>query len=127
MERAYIIELDGKRIGTTALEKHDAPMGVVLGTIKLEGPDSGYDLFKHHCAVHGTKVDDHPDVRCLLTQFMNGIRVVSPEGMEIKGEGTTVNGMDEDVWEIHIVGIPYPFYEEEFPHHVRDYQERFKG
>jgi hypothetical protein len=126
MNKEYIVELDGKRIGTTALEKYDAPMGVVLGAIKLEGHPSGYDLFKRHCATHGLEVDDQPDVRCLMTQFMPGIRVLSPEGTEIKGAGITVNGFDDDGWEISILGIPYPFYGAEFPHHVRAYEEHFK-
>lgn len=127
MAREYIIELDGQRIGTTALEKHDAPMGVVLGTIRLEGHASGYDLFKRHCATHGVEVDDQPDVRCLITQFMTGVRVLSPEGAEIKGTGITVSGFDDDEWEISVLGIPYPFYGTEFPHHVKAYEEQFKA
>ena len=126
MNKEYVVELDGKRIGTTALEKHDAPMGVVLGVINLDGHASGYDLFKRHCAANGVEVDDQPDVRCLMTQFMPGIRVLSPEGTEIKGAGITVSGFDDNGWEISILGIPYPFYGTEFPHHVRDYEEHFK-
>ncbi len=126
MAREYIIELDGQRIGTTELEKHDAPMGIVLGTIRLEGHPSGYDLFKRHCAAHGVEVDDQADVRCLITQFMSGVRVISPEGVEIKGAGITVSGFDDDEWEISILGIPYPFYGSEFPHHVKAYEEQFK-
>jgi hypothetical protein len=34
--------------------------------------------------------------------------------------------MDSDVFEITILGISYPFFEEEFPHHVRAYNDQFK-
>ncbi len=35
-----------------------------------------------------------------------------------------VSGMDSDSFDITIVGIAYPFYEE-FPHHVKAYNEMF--
>src|SRR5262245_25360428 len=123
MTREYTIELDGRRIGTTALERHDAPMGCVLGNIKFEGITSGYSLFKEHCLKHSVIADDQTENKCLMTQFMPGIRVLSPDGIEIKGVGIIVTGMDDDVWEIDIMGVPYPFYEEQFPHHVKDYQD----
>jgi hypothetical protein len=33
--------------------------------------------------------------------------------------------MDREEFEISLEGIPYPFYEEEFPHHVKAYNEMF--
>jgi len=33
--------------------------------------------------------------------------------------------MDSEGFEISIEGIPYPFYEEEFPHHRNEYDEIF--
>jgi hypothetical protein len=33
-----------------------------------------------------------------------------------------ITGMDSEGFEISVLGIPYPFYEEEFPHHVEKYQ-----
>jgi hypothetical protein len=33
--------------------------------------------------------------------------------------------MDSDVFEFTILGIPYPFYEEQFSHHVKAYNEMF--
>ncbi len=33
--------------------------------------------------------------------------------------------MDNEEYEISISGIPYPFYEEEFPHHVKEYENMF--
>jgi hypothetical protein len=34
--------------------------------------------------------------------------------------------MDSDSYEITIEGIPYSFYGEEFPAHVKENEERFK-
>ena len=34
--------------------------------------------------------------------------------------------MDSDTFDITVLGITYPFYEEEFPHHVKAYNEMFK-
>ena len=34
--------------------------------------------------------------------------------------------MDNVGFEITIEGIPYPFYEEEFPHHRKAYEDMFK-
>ncbi len=36
-----------------------------------------------------------------------------------------VSGMDSDSFDITIVGIAYPFNEEEFPHHIKAYNEMF--
>ena len=33
--------------------------------------------------------------------------------------------MDSDLFEVTIVGVPYPFYEEEFPYHVNAYKKMF--
>jgi hypothetical protein len=34
--------------------------------------------------------------------------------------------MDSDSYELTIEGIPYPFYADEFSHHVQADEERFK-
>lgn len=73
--KKYQIELDGKLIGTTMLEKADAPMGVAFGQIEFTKDCNEYQFLK--------------------TTFKEK-------------------------------GISYPFYEEEFPHHVREYEEMFK-
>jgi hypothetical protein len=122
MNKEYIIELNGKRIGTTLLENADPPMGCVMGKIRFEGIESGYTLFKHFCDEHSVEVnDDDLSTKFLSTPFLPGIRVTSPEGLEISGAGTCVAGFDEDGWEIDIMGVPYPFYQEEFPHHTEAY------
>jgi hypothetical protein len=34
--------------------------------------------------------------------------------------------MDSEGFEITLEGIPYPLFEEEFPYHVKEYNEMFK-
>ena len=34
--------------------------------------------------------------------------------------------MDGDEFEITLEGVTYPFFEEEFPQHVKEYNEQFK-
>jgi hypothetical protein len=40
------------------------------------------------------------------------------------GGGKFVEGMQKDN-SINILGIPYPYYAEEFPNHVKTYEEKF--
>ena len=48
-KKRYDIFLDDKIIGTTELEKADAPMDVVFGQIQFNNIISGYDFFKKYC------------------------------------------------------------------------------
>jgi hypothetical protein len=54
----YNILLDNKLIGTTKLEKADAPMGVVLGEISFIGIDDPYNFFKSYCTKNNIGFDD---------------------------------------------------------------------
>lgn len=126
MNKTYDILLDDIKIGTTELEKADAPMGVVFGKINFININSGYNFFKTYCLSNGIKiVTDYPDDRLIVTSDIPNLEVIVETGTKIKGIGTNVSGMDSDVFDITISGISYPFYEEEFPHHVKAYKEMF--
>ena len=125
--KLYDILLDNKKIGTTELEKADAPMGVVFGKIKFINIASGYDFFKTFCLTHNIEiVSDFPDDRLILTTYIPNLKVIDPNGNEIKGQGINIEGMDNDCFEVTIFGVPYPFFEEEFPYHVKEYENQFK-
>ena len=125
--KRYDIFLDDKVIGTTELEKADAPMGVVFGNIKLYDISSGYEFFKSYCMTNGIEIlNDYPEDKLIATSDIPTLKIITSDGVEIKGQGTSIDGMDSDVFEITILGIPYPFYEEEFPHHVKAYEDQFK-
>lgn len=122
MKESYIITLDGIRIGTTQLEKADPPMGVVMGKIYFENIDSGYQLFHQYCIKSGIQPDEHDsNLKFIQTPSIPNLIVRRSDDVIIKGVGTYVTGLGSD-FEITVLGIPYPFYEEEFPQHCQDYK-----
>lgn len=125
LKKKYIIKCDGKVIGYTFFESGDPPMGVVSGTIYFEGVGSGYEFVisqKDSGAV--TIFENKPEDKLVNVEFEN-ITVFSESGMEIRGVGVNISGID-DVFYISVLGIAYPFYEEEFPQRVEAYENHFK-
>ena len=126
MNKKYIISLDGNRIGTTNFEKADAPMGVVMGLISFETIDSPYIYFLNYCKNNNIKITENdPDLECIFTQSIEGLKVFNETGIEIKGVGANIYAFKDDGYYIDVFGIPYPFYEEEFPHHREAYEKQF--
>jgi len=115
----YKIYIGDKLIGTTQLEKADPPMGVVFGEIKPIAKFD-YDYIKN---LNIDIAEEIPEDKFISTLSSNLIRVLNDKGIEIKGEGNQISGMDKYEYEISIFGIPYPFYEDEFPHHVKVYEK----
>ena len=126
MKKIYDIFLDENKIGTTELEKADAPMGVAFGQIKFVDIISGYEFFKQYCLKNKINFTDYPEDKLIMTWNIPNLKVIDKGGVEIIGIGADVSGMDSDTFDITILGISYPFYEEEFPHHVKAYNEMFK-
>ncbi|SEA27993.1 hypothetical protein SAMN05192529_11277 [Arachidicoccus rhizosphaerae] len=121
--RRFDVLLDDKKIGWTFLENADAPMGVVTGRIYFIDIDSGYGFLKAYCEEHCIEIiTENPDQQLIATSAMAPLSVVSPEGIEIKGQSVNIEGMDQDYFEIFILGIPYPFFEQQFGHHVNKYR-----
>ncbi len=123
----YSIYLNGDLIGTTRLEKADAPMGVVFGIILFIESNIGYNFLKEYCKSNGIQLaNEYPEDKFISTRTINSLVIRNEQGIEIKGVGNQISGMDSEGFEISIEGIGYPFYEEEFPHHVKAYNEMFK-
>ncbi|WP_268036812.1 hypothetical protein [Algoriphagus sp. PAP.12] len=127
MDKEYSIHLDSNKIGTTRLEKADAPMGVVFGELKFEKDELNYDIIKSYCNDNNIELaDDYPENKFISTSTIDSLVIKNELGLEIKGMGNQFSGMDSEGFEISIEGIAYPFYEEEFPHHVKAYDQMFK-
>lgn len=127
MNKKYIVQLEGKRIGITYFERADAPMGVVMGKIIFEGIDSPYQLFRNYCKKENIAInEDDPKIGAIFTQSIQELKVFTEDGIEIKGAGATISGFTDEGYEIDVFGIPYPFYNEEFPHHRKAYDNQFK-
>lgn len=121
----YDIFLDDIKIGVSELEKADAPMGVVFGEISFSGNSFDYEFFSDYCKRNSIIADEYPEEKFISTQTIPNLKVFNKKGIEIKGIGCYIEGMNSEEFEINIIGIPYPFYEEEFPHHVKEYHEKF--
>ncbi len=126
--KRYSILLDDKIIGTTELEKADASMGVVFGNVTFNNIVSGYNFLRTYCLSNNIEIiTDYPEDKLIETTNIPNLKVINRNGIEIKGQGTSISGMDSDIFEITIPGVSYPFFEEEFPHHVKAYNDQFKG
>ncbi|WP_289046159.1 hypothetical protein [uncultured Olleya sp.] len=125
----YNIVLGGKEIGTSKLEKADAPMGVAFGQIKFNGIETPYQFIKEYCLKNNIVINiDDPEFEFIDTQVISELKVFRQDGFEIKGvAGNTITGMKDEGYEISILGIGYPFYDEEFPHHVEHYRNMYKS
>ena len=119
----YSIFLDDTKIGVSELEKADAPMGVAFGNISFLENSFNYMFFSNYCRRNSIKADEDPEYKFISTQTIPTLKVYNKKGIEIKGIGCYITGMDSEEFEINVIGIPYPFYEEEFPNHVKEYDE----
>ena len=125
MDRVYNILLDDKLIGTTTFEKADASMGVVFGKIKFLDITTPYNFLKSYCDRNKIGFVDYPADKVISTRTIPTLKIMNDKGQEIIGLGNQISGMDSDSYELTIEGIPYPFYGDEFPHHVKADDERF--
>lgn len=125
MEDAYRIELDGKTIGQTFLEKSDPPMGVLIGRIHFQDISSGYQYFKEYATINAIPLNlNELEFSAIETQTIDNLSVIRNDGKEIKGQGNYVNCIDEDYCEITILGYPYPDFAEDFPEHTNSYWKK---
>lgn len=124
--KTYKIVLADEEIGSSKLEKADAPMGVAFGKLIFNNCNFGYDQIKEYCLKNDIELaSDYPDDKMISTMTISELKVFNENGIEIKGVGNQITGMDNEEYEISILGISYPFYEEEFPYHVEHYNNMF--
>lgn len=122
----YNIFLDNIKIGTSQLEHGDPPMCVVFGTIIFSDATFNFDFFNKYCEDNKIEADTYPDDKLINTTAIPNLKVFNDKGIEIINEGCSISGMDSDVYDITIIGVSDPSYEEEFPHHVKTYTDKFR-
>jgi len=124
----YRVELNGNVIGETQLESADPPMGVVGGKVAFKIADDPYLLIKCHRQTQSTPINqDEEEIGLIDSQNIASLKVFRIDGVEITDvTGAAISGFREDGYMITILGVPYPFYEEEFPHHCAAYEAQFK-
>jgi hypothetical protein len=122
----YNIFLDNEKIGTSLLEKADPPMGVVSGQIIFTEKPLTFDFFSKYCLDNGIKTEEDAEHKFISTQTIPTLKVINENGIAINGVGCYIEGFGSDPMEIFIIGIPYPFYQEEFPHHRKAYDDQFR-
>src|SRR5688572_16880684 len=126
MKKEYAIFLDGEKIGTSFLEFGDAPMGVAFGKIYPIIKNFGYEFIRDYCFSNNMITADHyPNEKYISTRTIDSLKIFNEDGVEIEGECNQIRCGEDEICEISIEGIPYPFYEIEFPQHVEEYTKRF--
>ncbi|BDS11063.1 tetratricopeptide repeat protein [Aureispira anguillae] len=122
----YELFLKNYYIGYTYFERADPPMGCVFG--KIEDSLLSYQWLKKYCYENQIELTaDYEDEKLISTRAIPDLKVYNKEMIEIKGIGNQICGMDSEAFEIHVEGVPYPSYEEEFSHHVKEYNNSFKN
>jgi len=122
----YNIFLNNVNIGSSDLENADSPMGFVSVQINFQDKNFDYNFFSNYCKINTIKTEEYPEDQFISTQIVANLKVYNKNGIEISGNGCYITGMDSEGFEINIIGIPYPLYQEEFPQHVNHYQNNFK-
>jgi len=125
MNKKYSIFLDKNEIGFSYFEKADPPMGVVIGKIHFNEEDYNYEFLKNYCLKNNIKLNlDDSEYKVIETQIIPELKIYNDNNVEIISEGGSyISGMNNDGFEIIILGIPYPFYEKEFSNHVKEYHK----
>ena len=113
----FEVKLGNEIIGFSELEGGDAPMGVAGGRFS---PTSAYSSIQPYCIKHRDRWVSIPE---LTVSAAGGAPIKSSGGVQIIDFSPELG---EAGIEIYLNGVPYPCYEELFPHHVESYKKQFR-
>jgi hypothetical protein len=113
----FEVKLGNEVIGFSELEGGDAPMGVAGGRF---WPTSAYSSIQPYYIEHRELWLSIPE---LTVNIAGGTPIECCGGVQITDFSPELG---EAGIEIYLNGIPYPLYEELFPHHVQAYKKQFQ-
>lgn len=112
----FSVFLDGIKIGTTKLENRDSSMRVALGRINLINKMFNYDYIKKFCIENNIEIifDDYSQ-KLIGTRNIPSLKIFKESNsIEIISEiGCNLEGMDEEGYQITVLGISNSFFEKE--------------
>lgn len=116
MPRKYEIFYKEILIGHSDLEFGDPPMGVAFGKFD---PVSEFENVRER--ISATESHTPSNVILTICDPKSVKRIASPASI------FAFSGNVPDELEVNVLSIPYPMYEEWFPEHVSEYNNRFKA
>jgi hypothetical protein len=84
-------------------------------------------FFKTYCLKHNIEFQDDIDTGLISSRAIPDLHIFDISGYEIKGDVCYIAGTDAEHFEIYIEAVPFPFYGQEFQHHVIAEQKRFSN
>ena len=118
----YTVKLGDIIIGTTGFEHADPSMGVVFGAIKGNVKKFDYDYIKNYCKTKGIRIQyDDPSDKIISTEVIPELKVYNKNDIEIVGQGSNIEGSNDEGFVLTILGIDGSIFKNEFPNHLLNY------
>jgi hypothetical protein len=113
----YALYSDGKLIGHSGLEGGDPPMGVAVGRFF---PLPVYEKFQAKVVAAFNSCQDH--LRLVVVDTETNLSLPAQGGTQILDLSAELG---PKALEVHVLGIPYPLYEQLFPGRHAAYKASF--
>lgn len=107
-------------MGSTLLERADAPMGVVFGKLFPVDESFNTEWIRNYCSENKVEITAS-EVDFIQTSHLLRLSVMSETAIEIEGQCSYLSGNDSDGFDITIEGIPCSLFITEFEHHWLEY------
>jgi hypothetical protein len=113
----FQVKIGDEIIGFSELEGGDPPMGVASGRFF---PTAAYSSIQPYCIQHRDSWMSIPE---LTVCVLGDVSIECSGGVQIVDLSAALG---EAGIAIYLNGVPYPRYEELFPHHVEAYRKKFR-
>ncbi len=127
--KVYQVKFDGMVIGATRFESGDPTRGVVAGALLEYDKPLKYDFFVD-LINKGVfiNVDHERTLKFINVNAIDRVTVHLDDGSQVIGiNGVHFVSIDDKHFIVTLIGINFPFYAEEFPHHCKTYLDKLKA